>query len=284
MTQTDTRGAGDPNIRWCALCGAEYVAGVVECADCAVPLVEGPPLSLDDVGDDSGEQLAYEMDDLDAADRLSIDRTLAERGIVHAWDGTTLVVAPYDEGEVDAVLGGADEDNEAGTVGVLDDDEEQVLYDLADWHPDQRNQLAGLLHGEGITHAFDEHGDLIVLAADEDRVDGLVDGIDNPDQLPVESDGPGGLAAVEALGALFVAADRLVHDPSDSEGVVMAADSARTMASLAAPFGFVPKVWEELVAAGQQLRQLLETEAEVVDDEAVVEAATTLRATLRPYV
>src|SRR3712207_9071881 len=88
MSQTDTRGSGPPDQRWCALCGAQYVAGVVDCADCLVPLVDAPPLSLDDVGDEEGDQLAYELDDVEAAERLAIDRDLAERGVVHAWDGT----------------------------------------------------------------------------------------------------------------------------------------------------------------------------------------------------
>jgi hypothetical protein len=280
MTQTDTRGAGPSGHQWCALCGAEYVSGVIECAECLVPLIDGPPLQPDDIGDEAGDQLAYEMDDLDGAERFAIDRDLAERGIVHAWDGTTLLVAPYDEAEVDAVLRGADEESAAG----LDDDEEQVLYDLADWDAGRRGELGALLAAEGISHVFDEHGDLIVLAVDEDRVDELVDAVDHPDQLAPEADAPGGLDAVETLGALFVASDRLVHDPTDSEGVLSAADAARTLAGMAAPFGFAPPLWQDFVDRAQELRRLLETESEIVDDEAVAEAAGRLRTALRPYV
>lgn len=279
MTQTDTRGAGSSGHHWCALCGAEYVAGVVECAECLVPLVDGPPLTPDDIGDESDGQLAYEMDDLDANERFAVDRDLAAAGVVHAWDGSTLLVAPYDEAEVDRVLGGDVLDAEGDG-----DPDEQVLYDLADWDPGRRTELAAKLDAEGIAHGFDEHGDLIVLAADEDRVDDLVDAVDHPDQLPAEDDGAGGLDAIETVGALFVAADRLKNDPGDSDAVIAAADAARTMATMAPPFGFAPPLWKELVAGAGELRSLLETESEIVDDDAVVEVATRVRAALRPYV
>jgi len=282
MSQMDTRGAGPAGVRWCALCRAEYIAGVIECADCLVPLVDAPPLVPDEVGDESGEQLAYELDDVEPADRHAVDRELAGRGVLHAWEGTTLVVAPWDEAEVDRIIGGdapADVDD-----ALLDEDAEQVVYDIADWDAERRAELDGALESAGIAHAFDEDGDLVVLAADEEQVDDLVDTIDHPDQLPVEGDAPGGLDAIETLGSLFVAADRLTHDPSDSEGVLAAADAARALATMTTPFGFAPALWQELVERAQELRHLLETEAEVVDDDAVVETATRLRAALRPYV
>ena len=123
-----------------------------------------------------------------------------------------------------------------------------------------------------------------MLAADEERVDELVDAVENPDQLEPEADQVGALDAIETVGALFVAADRLMHDPGDSEGTIAAADAARAMAPMAPPFGFAPAAVGRAGRAGHRARRLLETEAEVVDDDAVVEAATKLRAALRPYV
>lgn len=298
MGMIDPRGQGGPptgaDLRWCALCGSEYVVGVAECVDCLVPVVENPPLRPDDIGDDDGEQVAYEYDDLEPEARFDIDRMLAASGIVHAWDGTTLLVAPYDEDEVDRLLdGGAggevtlDEARARGDVdaALLDGDEEQLVYDLSDWDAERRAELDGELEAQGIAHAFDEVGDLVVLAVDEERVDAIVDAIEFPDQLAADdTPDPGGLDAIETVGGLFVAADRLVHDPADTEGTLAAVDAARAMASMATPFGFAPPVWKELVEQAGSLQALLETEAEVVDDDAVVEAATALRAALRPYV
>ena len=206
-------GKGSPggNV-WCALCGSEYVAGVAECVDCLVPLVDQPPLAVDDIGDDDGEQVAYEYDDVDAAERLRIDRLLADRGIVHAWDGTTLVVARYDEVEVDELLDKIDAPHDIDDA-LLDEDAEQLVYDIGDWDAERRAELDGLLEAAGLPHAFDEDGDLVVLAADEEQVDAIIDQVEFPDQLDPTTDEPGGLDAVETLGNLFVAADRLVHDP-----------------------------------------------------------------------
>ena len=274
-------GPGGQSSSWCALCSSEYLAGVAECADCLVPLVENPPLSADDIGDESGEQVAYEYDDLDNEGRFAIDRLLADAGVVHAWEGTTLVVAPYDEDEVDRLLDAGGEEIDSA---LLDEDAEQVIYDLADWDADQRAELDGRLETEGLAHAFDDIGDLVVLAADEDRVDAIVDAIEFPDQLEADDSGTGGLDAVETIGALFVASDRLVHDPSDTEGTLAAVDAATAMASMSTPFGFAPPLWAELIERSGHLKQLLETDAEVVDDESVHSAATKLRAVLRPYV
>jgi hypothetical protein len=293
MGMIDPRGQGGSGSGgeglWCALCGAGYVAGRAECADCGVPLVENPPLSPDDIGDDDGEQTAYEFADLNEEERFVVDRVLADAGVVHAWDGTSLVVAPYDADEVDRLLDGAADLDEHEGVDVddvlLDDEAEQVVYDLEDWDADKRTELDGQLEAEGIAHAFDETGDLVVLAADEDRVDAIIDAIDFPDQLDADHDAPDeGLAAVEAMGALFVAVDRLKNDPADTTGTVDAVDAARRVAEHRTPFGFDPGAWDDIVGQAGALRRLLETEEEVVDDEAVEAAAKQLHTTLRPFV
>lgn len=292
MGMIDPRGqggsGGDGAGQWCALCGAGYVAGRAECADCGVPLVDRPALSPDDIGDDDGEQTAYDFADLDAEERFVVDRVLADAGIVHAWEGTTLVVAPYDSDEVDRLLdGAADLDEHEGTDiddVLLDEEAEQVVYDLSDWDADQRTDLDGQLEAEGIPHAFDETGDLVVLAADEDRVDAIIDAIDFPDQLDPDHTDDDGPAAVEAMGALFVAADRLKNDPTDTTGTVDAVEAARRIAGHKVPFGFDPKAWEDILAQADALRELLETEETVVDDEAVEAAAKQLHSTLRPFV
>lgn len=282
-------GTGDGTGLWCALCGSGYVAGRAECADCGVPLTDRPPLSPDDIADDDGEQTAYDFGDLSAEERFVVDRVLADAAIVHAWEGTTLVIAPYDSEEVDRLLdGAADLDEHEGTDVddvLLDDDAEQVVYDLSDWDADQRTELDGQLESEGIAHAFDETGDLVVLAADEDRVDVIIDAIDFPDQLDADHDAGGeGLEAIEALGALFVAADRLKNDPADTEGTVDAVTAAIAIADQRTPFGFDPADWQAIGAQAAALRELLETEEEIVDDEAVEAAAKQLHATLRPFV
>lgn len=78
--------------RWCVLCGAEYVEGVLECADCMVPLSDRRPLTLDELGSEDEQQVAYEFDELEPIQRLAIDELFAGNGVPHAWDGASLVV------------------------------------------------------------------------------------------------------------------------------------------------------------------------------------------------
>jgi hypothetical protein len=87
-----------------------------------------------------------------------VERVLADAGIALAWDGTSLVVAPYDSEEVDQLLdGAADLDEHEGfdvDDALLDDEAEQVVYDLSDWDADQHTELDGQLESQGIAHAF----------------------------------------------------------------------------------------------------------------------------------
>jgi hypothetical protein len=162
------------------------------------------------------------------------------------------------------------------------------VYDLAEWDDERIADLAGRLEAAGIAHAFDEDGDLVVLAGDEERVDEIVDAAEFPDQLPPDDgdlDGDGdGISAIDVVGDLFVAADRLSHSAVDPEGVIGAVDAARTLVALKVPFGFSPPVWDEIVSRAAELRRLLESDSELVDDTAVVETATRLRNQLRPLV
>ena len=169
-------------------------------------------------------------------------------------------------------------------------DAEQVSYDLSDWDDDRRGELAQALDSAGIEHAWDEHGELVVLDTDEDRVDAIVDAIEYPDQLEVDEESE--LQAEEALAAeghdpqdvlseLFVASDRLMHDPLDHEGVLSLVDAARMAESLPLPYGFAPAVWNDLVIQVKRLQSSLEGE---VDDDSVIEQATALRESLRNFV
>lgn len=271
--------------RWCLLCGAEYVAGVLECADCLVPLSDRQPLRIDELGGDEEEQVAYEFDELEPHGRLVIDELFWTNGIAHAWDGASLIVRPEDEQEADRLI------DEADREAFLESDADQVSYDLGDWDDARRGQLTEMLLAASIEHAWDEHGELVVLEEDEERVDAIIDGIEFPESLAVDdADEEAAEAALAAdgvdpqdvLSELFVAADRLMHDPLDHEGVLSLVDAARMAETLPLPYGFAPPVWNDLVGQAAGLRVALEKDD--VDDEEIIEQATRLRATLRNYV
>ncbi len=167
---------------------------------------------------------------------------------------------------------------------VDDEDGDQVVYDIADWNGAQRAELSDQLLQLGIAHGFDEHGDLVVLVDDEDAVDAILDGVEFPDQLdPDHTTDLVGEATIEAVHELFVAADRLVHDPEGSSAVLAAVDAFEAITDRAPPFGVEGALWRDVVSRGRALHTLLTTEQAVLDDD-IVEAATDVRTALRPLV
>ena len=191
-----------------------------------------------------------------------------------------------DEEEADRLI------DEADREAFLDSGAEQVSYDLSDWD-DDTSRASSRRHSRAPASSTrgTRHGELVVLDADENRVDAIVDAIEYPDQLEVddeaEVEAEEALAAAEGLdpqdvlSELFVAADRLMHDPLDHEGVLSLVDAARMAESLPLPYGFAPAVWNDLLIQVKRLQSSLEGE---VDDDSVIEQATALRASLRNFV
>lgn len=274
--------------KWCLLCGGEYVAGALECADCLVPLSDRRPLSLDELSSEDEEQVAYDFDELAAIQRLHIDELFWKEGIAHAWEGSSLIVRDEDERRADALIDQADRD------AFLDSEAGQVSYDLDDWDDEQRAELSAALSQAAIEHAWDEHGELVVLDEDEVRVDAMIDAIEQGEgTASIDGYGGdfddggdaamvGGLDAQDVLSELFVASDRLMHDPLDHEGVLSLVDAARMAKALALPYGFAPAVWDDLLSQVDALAELLNRDD--VDDEAVMDVATNLRTMLRQWV
>jgi hypothetical protein len=303
------------SVKVCPECEAEYVATVEECADCGATLVVAEEPEADDTadddagatdtgtgdGEDSAEvaQLGYELDEWDGNGRVLLDQLLTGQGIVHVWEGTTLVVRAADEDAVDILI----EQVEAADLPELDPDRAQVVYELEGWSEERRAALVEALVEEALPHALDEDDDLVVHEDDEEQIEDILDRIDtasasrsapdededederegeDDDEAADETDEDDGLAAQDAMSELFVAADRLMHDPDDHEGVLSLGDAARMVESLGLPYGFAPAVWKDITARAVALRELLE--AVETDDDEVIEAATGLRTVLRQYV
>lgn len=282
--------------RWCALCGADYVEEVAVCTVCLVALVDRRPLRPDEVGDKGDEQLGYDYAAATNEQRLAVDELLEAAGLDHAWDGTALVVRSSDESAVDGLLdeAGAEAVADTGPPAAewLDEDADVLVYDLSDWDHDQRSELVAELAGRDVDHLFDDDGDLVVATDAEAVVDEVIDGIDFPDQLPVDDGDDGGdatagaaagsLAEVETMSALFLAADRLVHDPDESAAIIAMDDAAAAVAGTRPPYGFSPGAWTAIQAQSAAVMTTLEDPD--ATPEQVIEAATTLRTTLRPLV
>ena len=272
--------------KWCLLCGGEYVGGALECADCLVPLSDRRPLSVDELGSPGEEQIAYDFDELEGIERLHIDEAFWANGVPHAWDRTSLLVRPEDEASADELIDRADRDE------FLSREVAQVSYDLDDWTDEQRTELADALARLQIEHAWDEEDELVVLEIEEERVDALIDHIERGEGLAevldeaavddLEAGTVDGVDAQDVLSELFIASDRLMHDPLDHEGVLSFVDATRMADALPLPYGFAPAVWDDLLGQVHTLNKLLSLDD--VDDDDIIDKATTLRSVLRQWV
>ncbi len=166
--------------------------------------------------------------------------------------------------------------------GVLLDDDDTLVYEMDGWELGERGSLSQKLDAAGIPHRW-EGDDLIVPAAEEERIDELVDAVEYPDALEAaEDEGDDDEAVYAVMSDLFVAADRVagerVVDVDLAGDLVAAADAA---SATPAPFGVEPGAWTQVQQLAEAIVAAIESEA---DDDVIVREAATLRDVLRRYV
>ena len=223
--------------------------------------------------DGSGDEIVFPLDDWSQRGRDLARERFDTLGVPHRWEEQTIVVAASDEAWAERILDQIEDD----LATSLDPDAPQVAYDLEGWAPLERDRLFAALDDEAVPFEVDDD-ELFVHEIDEVRVDELVAAIVSP-EAEVEL---GTEARQDLMGELFVAADRLVHDPTESEGALQLVDARREAEGTTAPYGMDKVWWERVLEQVADLTALLDVED--LDGDAVVEQASTLRETLRPYV
>jgi hypothetical protein len=168
----------------------------------------------------------------------------------------------------------------------LEDDHEILVYELNTWTPDQRTTLEAVLVEAGVPYQW-EGTDLLVPAADEARVDGLLDTIEFPEALAEvdESEDEEEIddeAIYQVMSDLFVIADRI----ADSHNVDLAVagdfiEAAAAAQETPAPFGVEARLWQQLQRLANEISERLQNEDE---DKVVIAEAATLRNALRGFV
>jgi hypothetical protein len=175
--------------------------------------------------------------------------------------------------------------DEAPLMLAHGNDEDEVDYDLGEWRVGERSSATAALHDADIPYRWEDGLILVVPAVAEAEVDLLLDELEEVEELDEddEDDGgaDGGALAQEAMGDLFVAADRLQHDPLDDrmQGELLMA--AGTVGVSAPPYGIEKPVWTRI----QELSATLSTDLEeAADEETVAADARALREYLRDLV
>lgn len=163
-------------------------------------------------------------------------------------------------------------------------EEDEVDYDLGDWLVSERGAATAALAEVDIPYRWEKDLVLVVPAVAEDEVDRVLDELEEADEDEAEEDEPagdGGALAQEAMGDLFVASDRLQHDPLDDRMAGELLMAAGTVGASAPPYGIERPVWRRIQALASTLATDLEDGA---DEEAVAAGARALREYLRDLV
>lgn len=227
--------------------------------------------------DDGPEDTVYELDEWTDRARDVLRERMETLGVPHRWeDRTTLVIAATDEAWVERVMDQVEDDLSL----ALDPDLPQVAYDLTEWDTDNRERLFDQLEEEAVPYGIDGE-ELFVHEIDEQRVDELIETIVRPDAAAEDGEAHPG-ADEEVMGELFVAADRLVHDPSDHEGSSSLTAAISHAGAAPVPYGMDKVWWDGVVGRAGELATRLE--GMDPDEDATIAAATELRDSLRPYV
>jgi len=232
------------------------------------------------------DQVVYELGGWSLDLQAEAAEVLAESQIPHAWDGSDLVVHVDWENTVDELLDALERE---ATGGVVDTSDDELLYELDEWTPEDREALAAKLDAAGIAHQWEDGTTLVVGPQHEAQIEAFLDELEYPQSLPVEEfEAPTDDAeaaeetSFEALSALYLAADRLKHHPLDAEGIEDLTDALEQADPDVPPYGIVPGLWRDAVERAEKLADALADDDDRSDE--VAAEASELQAMLRPFV
>jgi len=170
-------------------------------------------------------------------------------------------------------------------------DEDEVQYDLLEWKMPERCAATTALLEADIPYRWETDLVLVVPTVAEQEVDHLLDELDELDDLEDADEdhveggdddtADGGEEAQTAMGDLFVAADRLQHDPGDARMAADAMEAATTVAACGPPYGIERPAWKQIQGLAEKLATGLE---EAADEDTVAADARALREYLRDLV
>ena len=160
-------------------------------------------------------------------------------------------------------------------------DEDEVEYDLAEWEMTERSAATTALLEAEIPYRWEANLVLVVPAVTEDEVDLLLDELGEVEELEDDGAIDVGEEAQNAMSDLFVAVDRLQHDPTDPQIAIDVLEASTTVRACLPPYGIERPVWRRI----QGLASTVATDLEdAVDEDTVAADARALREYLRDLV
>lgn len=158
---------------------------------------------------------------------------------------------PDDGPDPDAEATGPDLTAEAADDCMpLDDDQEQVGYELYSWEAEELDALDEAVHELGLPHEWVSEGyELVVHATDEATIDEILPHFHGAESDEVDDEDD--VTPIEVVSDLFAAVTKLRKDPTGA-GVADFLDSAEGIGTRP-PYGVDEAAWENLVGAVDSL-------------------------------
>lgn len=182
-----------------------------------------------------------------------------------------------DEGEGGEAAGSADGDGD-GDGELASGAEDEMVYELDDWRPEERAQISLLLERGKIPYKW-EGSDLVVTAAHDEAVEGILGDVDRSGS---ESSGDeDDESRYLQISNLFGAADRLVGDPEDEDKQNDLIELADMIQPWATPFAVNDDEWWKIRLRAHDLAESINLGASRM---VIVDGATNLRDLLRQFV
>ncbi len=170
----------------------------------------------------------------------------------------------------------------ADPPAMLAPGDDDVQYDLAEWETNERTLATTALLEAEIPFRWEADLVLTVPAVAENEVDLLLDQLGETEELDDDDGADGGEEAQGAMSDLFVAADRLQHDPADASLGADVLALTTTVGASAPPYGIERPVWRRIQALAATLAADLEDGE--LDEETVAADARAVREYLRDLV
>jgi hypothetical protein len=166
------------------------------------------------------------------------------------------------------------------TLPMSDVGPDELLFELDSWPAEQRVALGVQLTERDVPWRWEPGPVLVVREFDEALVEEVLDDAEGGDDWEDMEGEEADEVAQAAMGDLFLAADGLVRSPDNGSLLEEVARLEAIVTESNPPYGVDTTVWDEigdlasgLVAAGEE-----------DDEEAVEQAAASLREFLRQYV
>ncbi len=249
------RQAG-PSAVWCFQCGADYTAEVTNCLECGVLTLPYPPTPVTKVGEEHEEHLIYDLHEWSWESRSLMASFMHTEKLVHAWQGASLVVREADEKQVDELVIRV-KDTE---LPVFNHSTETAEYEMEEFSDAQIDVLTDMLATESIPHEFSIEGDLVIQAADEERVEKVFDAWTKAvAEMDEQEFGPGlaGVHVPDLLGELSELSKRIQKNVGDVYATKELLGAVGRLHMLELPFGISRKSWHGLRQASGELAELL---------------------------